>query len=69
MLRLSQGRGRWAVSQKPKLILNFGYAMHMAPVVRKVDCAIHWISYYTVDSATGYRTTYRLDSDLSGGRG
>ena len=65
MLTLSQGR---AVSQKPKLILNSGYAMHLAPVVRKVDSAIHWISYYPLVSATGYRNTYPLDSDLSGGR-
>ena len=59
--------GRWAVSQKLKLILNFGYAMHLAPVVQKVDSAIHWISYYPMDSAIGFRTTYPLDSDLSGG--
>ena len=41
--------------------------MHLAPVVQKVDSAIHWISYYPMDSAIGFRTTYPLDSDLSGG--
>ena len=39
----------------------------LAPVVRKVDSVIHWISYYQLDSAVGYRNTYPLDSDLSGG--
>ena len=37
------------------------------PVVRRVDSAIHRISYYPLDSAIGYRNTYPLDSDLSGG--
>ena len=40
---------------------------YQAPVVRKVDSIIHWISYYQLDSAIGYRNTYPLDSDLSGG--
>ena len=39
----------------------------LAPVVRKVDSAIHWINYYPKDSAIGFRNTYPLDSDLSGG--
>ena len=39
----------------------------LAPVVRKVDSAIHWINYYPLDSAIGCRNTYPLDSDLSGG--
>ena len=38
-----------------------------APVVRKVDSAIHWINYYPLDSAIGFRNTYPLDSDLSTG--
>ena len=38
----------------------------LAPVVRKVDSAIHWINYYPLDSAIGCRNTYPLDSDLSG---
>ena len=37
------------------------------PVVRRVDNAIHRISYYPLDSVIGYRNTYPLDSDLSGG--
>ena len=39
----------------------------LAPVVQKVDSAIHWINHYPVDKAIGFRTTYPLDSDLSGG--
>ena len=38
-----------------------------APVVQKVDSAIHRINHYPVDKAIGFRTTYPLDSDLSGG--
>ena len=38
-----------------------------APVVRKVDNAIHRINHYPVDSAIGFRNVYPLDSDLSGG--
>ena len=42
-------------------------AIIQAPVVRKVDSAIHWINYYPLDSAIGCRNTYPLDSNLSGG--
>ena len=38
-----------------------------APVVRKVDKAIHWINHYPVDSVVCFANTYPLDSDLSGG--
>ena len=41
---------------------------HLAPVVRKVDSAFHWMNYYPLDSAIGVRNTYPLDSDLSGGQ-
>ena len=43
------------------------FDVQLAPVVRKVDSAIHWINYYPKDSAVGFRNTYPLDSDLSGG--
>ena len=39
----------------------------LAPVVQKEDSAIHCINHYAVDNAIGLRTTYPLDSDLSGG--
>ena len=39
----------------------------LAPVVRKVDSAIHRINLWPVDSAIGFRNTNPLDSDLSGG--
>ena len=41
---------------------------HNAPVVQKVDSAVHWINHYQVDNATGLRTTYPLESNLSGGQ-
>ena len=39
----------------------------LAPVVRKVDNAIHRINHYPVDSVVCFVNTYPLDSDLSGG--
>ena len=39
----------------------------LAPVVQKMDSAIHWITYYPKDRAIGFRNTYPLDSDLSVG--
>ena len=39
----------------------------LAPVVQKLDSAIHRINHYPVDNAIGFPTTYPLDSDLSGG--
>ena len=38
-----------------------------APVVQRVDNAIHRINRYPVDSAVCFVDTYPLDSDLSGG--
>jgi len=40
---------------------------HQAPVVQKVDNAIHCINLYPVDCAIGFPNTYPLDGDLSGG--
>ena len=39
-----------------------------APVVQKVDSAIHWINLYPVDSSIGFPNIYPLDSDLSSGQ-
>ena len=38
-----------------------------APVVQKLDSAIHRINLYPLDSAIGLTNTYPLDSDLSVG--
>ena len=37
------------------------------PSCSKVDSAIHRIKIYPVYNAIGFRNTYPLDSDLSGG--
>ena len=37
-----------------------------APVVQKVDNAIHQINLYPLDSVSGFLNIYPLDSDLSG---
>ena len=41
--------------------------IHLAPVVQKVDNAIHRINHYPLDIAIGFAITYPVDSDLSGG--
>ena len=41
--------------------------LHLAPVVQTLDSAIHRIKIYPLDGAIGFRNTYPLDSDLSGG--
>ena len=41
--------------------------IHLAPVVQTMDSAIHRINHYPVDNAIGFRITYPLNSDLSGG--
>jgi len=38
-----------------------------APIVQKVDSAIHRINFYPVDSEIWFRNSCPLDSDLSGG--
>ena len=38
----------------------------LAPVVQKVDNAIHRINLYPLDSAIGFLNTCPLDSDLFG---
>ena len=37
----------------------------LAPVVRKVDSAIHRINLWPVDSEIGFRNTHPMDSDYS----
>ena len=48
-----------------KRLIN-GRDQQQVPVVQKVDCAIHWINLYSLDSAVGFPNTYPLDRDLSG---
>ena len=40
---------------------------HQAPVVQKLDNAIHRINRYPADSLVCFVTIYPLDSDFSGG--
>ena len=44
-----------------------GQIIRQAPVVQKMDSAIHRINLYPVDSAIGFPNTYPLDRDLSDG--
>ena len=44
-----------------------GSLRELAPVVQKVDNAIHQINHYPLDIAIGFAITYPVDSDLSGG--
>ena len=40
---------------------------HQAPVVQKVNSAIHRINHYPLDSVIVFSNTYPMDSDLSDG--
>ena len=48
-------------------VVHFLYIKDLAPVVQKVDSAIHRINHYPVDSTVGFANAYPLDSNLSGG--
>ena len=36
-------------------------------VVQTLVSAFHWLNHYPVDNTIGFRNTYPLDNDLSGG--
>ena len=48
-------------------VLMVWFLVDLAPVVQKMDSAIHRINLYPVDSAIGFSNLYPLDSDLSNG--
>ena len=48
-------------------VLMVWFLVDLAPVVQKVDSAIHRINLYPVDSAIGFSNIYPPDSDLSDG--
>ena len=43
------------------------YIKGLAPVVQRLDNAIHWINRYPVDKCSQNKPRYPPDSDLSGG--
>ena len=48
-------------------IISRAIIIDLAPVVQKVDNAIHQLNHYPLESAIGFPNTYSLDSDLSAG--
>jgi len=53
-----------------QLLNNWGQIksrFDLAPVVQKLDSAIHRINLYPVDNAIGLPNTYPLDTNLSSG--
>ena len=40
----------------------------LAPVVQRLDSAIHWINHNPLDNSIGFASVYPLDSELSGGQ-
>ena len=55
----------WA-AQAQKGFFALEYSISLAPVVQKMDNAIHRINHYPLDSAIGFPNTSLVDSDLSG---
>ena len=51
------------IGTKPCILL---FAV-LAPVVQKLDCAIHMINHYPVYKCCGNHLGYPVDCDLSGG--
>ena len=49
-----------------KTLFKLSPSVHQAPVVQKVESAIHWINYYPVDTAIGFPYISASDSVLSG---
>ena len=65
-IRVDGRTNRKKISVNSKCGQGLGGAI-LAPVVQKVDNAIHLINLYPLDSAIGFPNTYPLDSDLSSG--
>ena len=59
--------GRRGGSHPPEVFYIFQDDKTSAPVVQKVDNAIHRINLYPLDSAIGFPNNYLLDSDVSSG--
>ena len=55
-------------SQATAINVEYFCLIHLAPLIRRSDNAIHWINLYLVDNAIRFAITYPLDSDLSVGQ-
>ena len=56
-----------ARAQLSSTIIDYHEPFDQAPVVQRLDNAIHRINHYPADSVVCFAYTYPLDSDLSGG--
>ena len=54
----TQARGFGQTETEKQLFWMKNKVIYLAPVVRKVESAIHWINYYAKDSAIGFRNMY-----------
>ena len=64
----SEDRGKRELETQKGSIQKVMRIVVQAPVVRRVDNAIHWINRYPMDSVVRFVNTYTLDSDLCGGK-
>ena len=60
-------RSRLEFSKFPSQAGKISISIPQAPVVQKVDSAIHRINHYPMDNTKEFVNTYPLDSDLSDG--
>ena len=49
------------------MMMYFFSLQDQAPVVGRVNSAIHWINPYPLDNSIGFASVYPLESDLSAG--
>ena len=55
------------IKRKEGAIICLNGTIILAPVVQRLDSAIHRINHYPADSVVCFVNTYPLDSDLFGG--
>ena len=57
----------WKTSNAYQLLIIIGPDIPLAPIVQRVDNAIHQTKHYLVNSVVCFANTYSLDGDLNNG--
>ena len=55
-------------SCRSAVTISHCWDIHLAPVVQKVNNAIHWVNLHPIHGAISFPSTHPLDSHLSGGK-
>ena len=60
-------RGPYKLCDLSYLFLSHNFDKILAPVVRRLDSAIHWINHYPLNNSIDFPRVYPLDRHLLGG--